>query len=124
MAPGIFSTSPFSTSPLPSTYQTHSTTAEQLDEYDLDSEDLLEPIAVVGLSLKFPDDATTPESFWKLLLEKRCASRDMPEDRANMEAFYHYDGSRPDAVSWSILFILFLFLKIFSVVRCTRRSFC
>lgn len=94
MAPGIVSTSPLS-----SIYQTHTKSTESIDEYDFDSEDIVEPIAVVGLSLKFPDDATTPESFWKLLLEKRCASREMPEDRANMEAFYHPDGSRPDAVS-------------------------
>lgn len=94
MAPGIFSTSP-----LHSIHQAHPKFTERLDEYGPDSEDLVEPIAVVGLSLKFPDDATTPESFWKLLLEKRCVSREIPENRANMEAFYHSDGGRPHAVS-------------------------
>ncbi|KAG8531947.1 Type I Iterative PKS [Bacidia gigantensis] len=51
----------------------------------------LEPIAVVGLALKFPDDATTPEAFWQMLLDKKCASKDYPVDRMNVDSFYHPD---------------------------------
>ena len=50
--------------------------------------DVLEPIAVVGLSLKFPDDAISVESFWNMLIEGRCASEDFPKDRLNLNAFY------------------------------------
>ncbi|KAL8643785.1 MAG: hypothetical protein Q9226_008122, partial [Calogaya cf. arnoldii] len=53
------------------------------------SEDSLEPIAVVGISLKFPGEATSEERFWKMMLEKRCASKDYPSDRMNIDAFYH-----------------------------------
>lgn len=58
-----------------------------------------EPIAVVGFSLKFPGDATSANSFWKLLMEKRCTMTEMPDSRINLEAFYHEDGMRPGAIN-------------------------
>jgi len=60
--------------------------------------DLLEPIAVVGLSCKFPEDATCPELFWKMVLDKKCASKDYPPDRMNIDAFYHPDASKLNTV--------------------------
>lgn len=35
--------------------------------------DKLEPIAIIGMSAKFPQDATTPASFWKMICEGRSA---------------------------------------------------
>ena len=57
-----------------------------------------EPIAVIGFSLKFPQDATSPETFWKMMTEKRCSMTEWPKERLNLDAFYHPDGSRPDTV--------------------------
>ncbi|MCJ1389859.1 hypothetical protein MMC18_002716 [Xylographa bjoerkii] len=57
-----------------------------------------EPIAVIGFSLKFPQDATSPEAFWKLMTEKRCSYTDWPKERLNLDAFYHPDSSRPDTI--------------------------
>lgn len=67
----------------------------------VDGRDKLDPIAIVGFSLKFPQDATSPEAFWKMMLEKRCAMTEWPKDRLNLEAFYHPDGNRPDTVMTS-----------------------
>ena len=67
----------------------HSNTVEQ---------DIVEPSAVVGFSLKFPQDATSPEAFWKMIVEKRCAMTDIPADRLNMESFYGTDKNRNDTV--------------------------
>lgn len=53
--------------------------------------DALEPIAIVGFALKYPQDATTPEAFWKLLEQKKCAMTAWPKDRINLKAFYHDD---------------------------------
>ena len=61
-------------------------------------QDILEPIAVIGLSVKFPQEATSAKSFWKMLVEGRSAMTDFPNDRFNIDAFYHPDNSRPGTV--------------------------
>jgi acyl transferase domain-containing protein len=61
-------------------------------------QDQLEPLAVIGFSLKFPDDAISPDSFWKMMMEKRCASKEIPKDRMNIDALYHPDIERRDTV--------------------------
>lgn len=68
--------------------------------YDCLQDDKLEPLAVVGFSLKFPQEATTPEAFWKMLTDKRCAVTEWPKDRLNIDAFYNPDSSRPDTVEY------------------------
>ncbi|GME62534.1 hypothetical protein NX059_007680 [Neofusicoccum parvum] len=59
--------------------------------------DKVEPIAIIGLSLKFPDDATSAESFWKMLAAGRSASKEIPPERFNVDAFYHPDPERLDS---------------------------
>ncbi|RYP06667.1 hypothetical protein DL765_009401 [Monosporascus sp. GIB2] len=57
-------------------------TASELDGDDSD------PIAICGFSIKFPQEATCPESFWKMMLERRCAMTDFPPDRLDLRGFY------------------------------------
>jgi hypothetical protein len=59
---------------------------------------VLEPIAIIGLSLKFPQEATSPEAFWKMIMEKRCAMQQVPSDRYNIDAFHGSDKSRTNQV--------------------------
>ncbi|CAG9956932.1 unnamed protein product [Clonostachys rosea f. rosea IK726] len=59
----------------------------------------LTPLAVVGMSLRFPQDATDAPSFWKMLMEQRCASTEVPPERFNMDAHYHPDSSRRETTS-------------------------
>jgi acyl transferase domain-containing protein len=66
---------------------------------DQASTDPYEPIAVIGLDLKFPGDATTPEAFFDMLLEGRSARSEVPKERFNIDAFYHPDQERAGAVS-------------------------
>ncbi|KAM3158720.1 hypothetical protein ABEW05_000751 [Botrytis cinerea] len=61
-------------------------------------QDLLEPIAIVGISLKYPQDATGPEAFWKLIQEKRCTMTEWPSDRLNIDAFYHPDKKKNSTI--------------------------
>lgn len=65
----------------------------------VDDGNSVEPIAIVGLSLKFPQDATSSEAFWNMILEKRCAMTEIPSDRMNVDAFQGTDPSRNDTVS-------------------------
>lgn len=53
--------------------------------------DALEPIAVVGLATRFPQQATSTESLWELLLQARSTWSSIPKERFNAEAFYHPD---------------------------------
>lgn len=64
--------------------------------------DKIEPIAIIGFSLTFPDTATTAESFWTLLMDGRNVAGPFPEDRVNASAFYHPDGDRLDSVSYMV----------------------
>ena len=63
------------------------------------SEQGLPPLAIVGLSLKFPGDAVTPDDFWKMLLEGRATASEFPPDRLNINAHHHPDRERLDRLS-------------------------
>src|SRR5690606_32737424 len=53
-----------------------------------------EPIAIVGLSCRFPGGADSPEAFWQLLREGVDAIREVPASRWDVDALYDPD---PDA---------------------------
>lgn len=64
-------------------------------------QDTLEAIAVIGFSLRMPQEAVTPQKFWTMLEEKRCTMTEWPRDRINLDAFYHPDPERRDTVRLS-----------------------
>ncbi|KAJ5357156.1 Acyl transferase/acyl hydrolase/lysophospholipase [Penicillium brevicompactum] len=55
------------------------------------SHDALEPIAIVGLATRFPQQATSTEKLWETLLQARSTWSAMPKERFNSDAFYHPD---------------------------------
>ncbi|WP_053656865.1 type I polyketide synthase [Streptomyces sp. MMG1121] len=58
-----------------------------------------EPIAIVGMSCRFPGGVTTPEEFWRLVHDGTDAIGDFPEDRGwDVDALYDPD---PDATGKS-----------------------
>lgn len=56
--------------------------------------DLLEPIAIIGLSMKFPQDAVSIESFWQMMLDRRSSLVRFPKNRLNIDAFYDPEPAR------------------------------
>jgi len=54
-----------------------------------------EPIAIVGLSCRFPGGAVTPEAYWQLLANGVDAITEIPPERWDVDAYYDPD---PDAV--------------------------
>lgn len=52
------------------------------------------PIAVVGMSCRFPGDASNVEKFWDFLAEGRSSSCKIPEDRFCVDSFYHPSSAR------------------------------
>ena len=63
------------------------------------SHDLVEPIAIVGFSLRFPENAISADSFWEMLMEGRCTATEFPGDRVSVDATYHPDENRRGTVS-------------------------
>ncbi|KAK3324427.1 putative polyketide synthase [Cercophora scortea] len=60
---------------------------------------VLRPLAVVGMSFRFPGGSTSDHDFWDMLVSKRCASTDAPPDRFNIDAHYNPDTKRLDTLS-------------------------
>ncbi|KAA8648670.1 hypothetical protein EYZ11_009166 [Aspergillus tanneri] len=48
-----------------------------------------EAIAIVGIGCRFPGGANSPQRLWELLRNPTDLARKVPEDRFNMDAFYH-----------------------------------
>ncbi|KAK0392639.1 hypothetical protein NLU13_2134 [Sarocladium strictum] len=53
-----------------------------------------QPIAIIGIGLRGPGDASDPERFWQMLLDARSARSEIPKDRYNVDGFYHPDPER------------------------------
>lgn len=47
-----------------------------------------EPIAVVGMSCRFPGNANSPGAYWKLLTERTDAIQEVPLERWDIDQFY------------------------------------
>ncbi|RIK32672.1 MAG: short-chain dehydrogenase [Anaerolineae bacterium] len=54
-----------------------------------------EPIAVIGMSCRFPGGANTPEAFWELLKNGVDAITEVPPERWDIDSYYDPD---PDAI--------------------------
>ncbi|KAH8885983.1 reducing type I polyketide synthase, partial [Thozetella sp. PMI_491] len=58
----------------------------------------MEPIAIIGISFRFPGGAETPGDFWNMLVERKCAATEIPRDRFNIDAFWHPDGKAQNQI--------------------------
>lgn len=61
--------------------------------------DASEPIAIVGLATRFPQQATSTEGLWEILLQARSTWSPIPKERFNADAFYHPDPDHGGTVS-------------------------
>ena len=71
--------------------------------------DSVEPIAVIGLSAKFPQDATSPEAFWQMLVNGNSALSEIPESRFRWQSFYSKDPHKIGTVN--TIFDILMFPK-------------
>jgi acyl transferase domain-containing protein len=55
-------------------------------------------IAVVGIGLRFPGDASSPEELWKVLERGESQWSEFPKDRLNIDGYYHPGGDRQGSV--------------------------
>ena len=71
------------------------------------SEEGVMPIAIVGMSCRFPGGATDLNKFWEIVSSGRSAWSEVPQERFNADAFYHPNPDRTDSVCVLVLAILF-----------------
>ncbi|EXK33530.1 hypothetical protein FOMG_10801 [Fusarium oxysporum f. sp. melonis 26406] len=57
------------------------------------------PIAITGISTRFPGGADTPEALWRMISKGKSAWSKVPEDRFALDAFYHPDPDRNGAMN-------------------------
>jgi acyl transferase domain-containing protein len=67
-------------------------TRQKLDESGVGA---AEPIAVVGMSCRFPGGADDPAKFWELVSGRRDAIREVPADRWPVDTLYDPDPAAP-----------------------------
>lgn len=58
---------------------------------------VIDPTVIVGIACRVPG-ATNTSQLWNVLAEKRDLQRKIPEDRFNVDAFYHPQGSNKGTV--------------------------
>ena len=58
-----------------------------------------EPIAVIGIGCRFPGGASSPQAFWKNLLEGRDAVTVIPRSRWDIDLYYDPDHETPGKMS-------------------------
>ncbi|HBQ98708.1 MAG TPA: short-chain dehydrogenase, partial [Cyanobacteria bacterium UBA11691] len=58
-----------------------------------------EPIAIIGMSCRFPGGASTPEAFWDILQNGVDAIAEVPKDRWHLDDYYDPDPDAPGKMS-------------------------
>ena len=51
-----------------------------------------EPIAIIGTGCRFPGGASSPSKLWELLKAPVDIATEIPEDRFNVDRYYHHDN--------------------------------
>lgn len=59
-------------------------------DFSLEAASEAQPLAIVGLATRFPQEASSTERLWQYLLAKKCAHTPFPEDRVG-RGHYHPD---------------------------------
>ncbi len=54
-----------------------------------------EPLAIVGIGCRFPGGVVDVESFWSLLVNSKSGIKEVPEDRWNLDRYFHENPSVP-----------------------------
>lgn len=58
----------------------------------------MDDIAVIGIGLRFPGDAASPEELWGVLERGESQWSEFPKDRLNIDGYFHPSGDRQGSV--------------------------
>lgn len=59
----------------------------------------VDAVAICGFSIKFPEEATSADTFWEMMVNRRSAMTEFPTDRINSSGFQPSSGKRSNTVS-------------------------
>lgn len=59
----------------------------------------MDDVAVIGIGLRFPGNATNPENLWDVLTKGESQWGEIPRERLNIDGYYHPSGDRLGSVS-------------------------
>ncbi|KFZ25350.1 hypothetical protein V502_00172 [Pseudogymnoascus sp. VKM F-4520 (FW-2644)] len=68
--------------------------------------DSIEPIAIIGISCRFPGNVSSPGEFWDMLVNKRSGHCEVPSNRFDGDAWQHPDHDRRGALQQKSAFYL------------------
>ncbi len=57
-----------------------------------------EPVAIIGMSCRFPGGANSPDAYWKLLVDGVDAIRETPQERWDVDEFFDPDPDAPGKI--------------------------
>jgi acyl transferase domain-containing protein/acyl carrier protein len=58
-----------------------------------------EPIAVIGMGIRFPGCGSDVQQFWRMIVDGRDAVKGIPPDRWNRDAYYAYEAGVPGKIN-------------------------
>lgn len=61
--------------------------------------DAAEPIAIIGMAMRFPGGSHSSESFWDMISKGRSAHSAIPKERFDAAGYYHPDGARTGSIN-------------------------
>ncbi|KAL6703832.1 hypothetical protein ACN47E_009051 [Coniothyrium glycines] len=59
---------------------------------------IVEPIAIIGFAHKLPQNITTAEEMWQMLMERRSTMTEVPSNRWNVGGYHKEHGTRAGTV--------------------------
>ena len=66
------------------------------------AQDAIEPMAIIGMAVRYPGDASTVSGFWDMISRGRTAHSEVPRDRWNVDTWYHPNPDRKGTVGFPI----------------------
>ena len=77
-----------------------------------------EPIAVIGMSCRFPGDVRDPEALWQLCADGKNAWSEIPSSRFNLASVYHPNNERLSTVR---IITIYLEIRASALTSCGNR---
>lgn len=81
------------------------------------------PIAIIGMSCRFPGEVTNPEKLWEFCANAQSAWSGIPKGRFNQEAWYHPYNGHSGTVGNPFRLVKGPIADIIPTVFCERRTF-